>query len=131
MIEFEKINRRNFEDAPDGSAIFEDTKMIKTSKKSNCLARERNCLMFMKSEKRKISRMSRAGTYFSKIKGATGSLSDPSSKSTLRRNHLFFLKINIERRLFQDVSSESAILVPNVCATEEHAVSVGDGASNN
>ena len=37
-----KINPRNFEDVSSESAIFEDTNIIKTSKKSNCLARERN-----------------------------------------------------------------------------------------
>ena len=77
LLDLTKINQRSFEDVSSGSAIFEDTNIIKKPKNSNCLARERNFL-------KKIFEDVPHGSAIFKNRGAIGLVTDLSTKSTLK-----------------------------------------------
>ena len=88
------INRRNFEDAPHGSAIFEDIKTIATQKsrrkKSDCLERERNFGVFYEQAKPGILRMSSTGAQFCSNRAGTSTVRDPSAETTLKAKSPIF-----------------------------------------
>ena len=98
-----KINRRNFDDAPHGSAIFEDIKM-KKRKNLICLERERDFSL------RRIRNFEDVlhGSVIFENRGATSLLTVPYSKTVAKGGQAYGYEVT-ERRLFADAPSESAI----------------------
>ena len=85
LIEFDEVNRQNFEDAPRGSAIFEEIKIIQTSK----VELSRAGAQFSSKRKRNFKDVPR-GSAILQNRGATGSGTDPSSlyQTKMERSHL-------------------------------------------
>ena len=99
-----KINRRNFDDAPHGSAIFKDMKM-KKRKNLICLEPEHD---FSLRRIRNFEDVPHGSVIFEN-RGATSSLTDPYCKTVLKGGQAYGYEVT-ERRFFADAPSESAIL---------------------
>ena len=107
--------------------------MLRGSKKSNCLARERDFRLLIKSAKTRffedVSSESAIFDDFLKIRRSSSSFRRPPSKTTLkaiwplRRNIITFTFLS-ESATFKSTS------VRPKCATDEHAEGTGDTLNN-